>query len=260
MEITQFNATIYFKTAPLITKEKLIEAWGREGYTCEADECEHIFKGFRGGTHICLESPQPADTDDFPEDYPEITEIDIDYDKTYLINHKAGFSDFKSSQFQMDLTFRIVEDLDSPIVAHNEFLATLLGIHQVAPITAICLHDLGVIAGFEDIDDYTSYADSSVGSPQFAPTFAFGTLIAKSNNTIKAWTTGLEHFNHKNIFIEDEYISPLDAMRVIFNTGYQITSKYQFEAGETMESGEIFCKIEDGMLFGEAALKFVRIS
>lgn len=259
MEITQFNATLYFKTAPLITQEKLIEAWGREGYTCEPSASEHIFKGHRGGTHICLEAPKPVDADDFPEHYPAITNIEIDYDETYLINHKKGYSDFQSALFQMDLTFRIVEDLDSPQTAHNEFLATLLGIHQVAPITAICLHDLGVIAGSEDIDEYTSYADSSAGDFQFAPTFAFGTLITENNKHIKAWTTGLEHFSHKNIFIEDDNISPLDAMRVIFNTGYQISSKYQFAAGETMESGEIFCKIEDGILFGEAALKFVRL-
>ncbi|WP_348945132.1 hypothetical protein ABHF33_00520 [Chitinibacter sp. FCG-7] len=264
MEITQFTATLFYSDSPKVTTQALIEAWGLEGYTCELSEefdpRLDFFRGFRGGTFVHLQKPSPIQIDELPDHYPENAQTDIDFDKTYLINPRAALEGFQGSLFQSELLFRVVKDEDQPRVAHNEWAAVLLGIFQVCPINAVWAHQTGVLIGREDLAEYTSYANTqSEEGGQFAPSLAFGVFCIRDGNLIKAWSTGLEHFSHQNLYVENSLITPQEACQIVFNVGYSITANWRFEVGQTAEAGGFFCKIQAAELFDEAVLQFVPV-
>lgn len=133
MEITEFSATLYFDSEPRLSGHVLSEAWSRQGYVCETQESDAAFQGFRGGTYVVVEHPVPADLSQHPRSFPAMAEVEVDYGSTYCIDHKAGYADFLRASFQSELTFRIVADPQDRKTAHNEWAATMLGIHQAYP-------------------------------------------------------------------------------------------------------------------------------
>ena len=264
MNVTEFTARLYFKNTPKYSTQALIESWEKEGYTCELSEefnpNNELFRGLRGATYVILERPEPIKSSEIPDNYPEVTKVNINYDETHLVNPKRAFADFQESHYQIELLFRIVEDDDEPKISHNEWAAVLLGIYQEHPINSAWFHETGILIGKEDLEEFTSYANTQNGKIcQFSPSLAFGVFITQNDDVIKAWSTGLNHFNHKNIFIESKNITPFDAIRVVFNVGYMITGKNQFKENETIEIQDIFCKILSAKLFDEDALKFTPI-
>jgi hypothetical protein len=264
MDVTEFTATLYFKNLPKFTEKLLEQAWGKEGYTCERskkfDPEQDVFDGFRGETYVRLNHPSAIKKKKAPQHYPGVAQADIDYNATFLVNPRRAYECFLEASYQVELEFRIIKNIDEPKIAHNEWVAVLLGLFQVFPIDAMWFRELGILIGKEDLEEFTDYANSQdSGSLQFSPSLAFGTFVAQHGNTVTAWSSGLEHFNHKNIFLEIDGITPMDALRVIFNTGYMVTSEHQYENGETMKVGNVFCKIEDGTLFGEEALRFIPV-
>lgn len=256
MEITEFSATLYFDSEPRLSGHVLSEAWSRQGYVCETQESDAAFQGFRGGTYVVVEHPVPADLSQHPRSFPAMAEVEVDYGSTYCIDHKAGYADFLRASFQSELTFRIVADPQDRKTAHNEWAATMLGIHQAYPLCAVWLHDLGVLVGRVDLDEYLAYADTLADQPpQFAPMLAVGALVAQDGALTRAWTYGLEHFGHLNLFVEERDLAPLKALQIVFNTGYRVTSGWRLTAGETLETGALHCRAMDGERDGEPALR-----
>jgi hypothetical protein len=264
MAVTEFTATLYFKNLPKFTEKLLEQAWGSEGYTCERskgfDPEEDFFAGFRGETYVRLSHPLAIKKKKAPQHYPSLLPVNIDYDETFLVNPNRAYECFLEANYQVELQFRVIKNIDEPKIAHNEWVAVLLGIFQVFTIDALWFRELGVLIGKEDLEEFTDYANSQdSGSQQFSPSLAFGTFVSQHGNIITAWSSGLEHFSHKNIFLESERITPMDALRVIFNAGYMVTSEHHYENGETMQVGNVFCKIEAGTLLGEEALRFIPV-
>ncbi len=260
MNITEFSLTLYFQNKPDIAADALMAAWGREGYGCEPKEDQEgaIFAGFRGATFVNLDPAAEMNKAEFPEIYDQMAKPDLNYDQTYLIDPKKAFQDFQKCKYQMELLFRCEENLEEPTMAHNELNAVLLGIRQVYPIDAVWMHQLGILVGTSDLNEFTSYAqtDEDLPPPQFAPSMAFGTLFGKSETgMVKAWTTGLEHFQSENFYVEAKNMDLMMALKVIFNAGYAVTSGRTFNIGETAQIGETPCRIEAGELDGEPALK-----
>ena len=263
MDTCQFEATLYFKERPAWTRDALVASWELEGYTCEdsdksrAESDEVVFTGFRGGCYVILyEAVNKSDAEP-PESYPEVACIDLDYDSTYLINHREGLQCFQEAGYVADIVFRVVADPDEPKAAHNEWVATLLGIHQVSPIHALQLHDLGILVGSTDLDENLNYGNSHLEAPpQFMPSMAFGTLFSEADGIRRGWTTGLAHFQHPNILVESPTHSFMDISRVLFNSGYMVTAQRVFKAGESGEVADLFFRIHDCRLNDQPALRF----
>ena len=265
MDITEFAATLYFETEPALTAEQLFETWGREGYTCEwheerKHEADDLFAGFRGGTLVWLQKPRPADLQAVVTacpDYPDLAEVDIDWDRTFLINPKAAWQDVRRASHEIKFVFRIVAEPDQPQMAHNELVATLLGIHQAAPLQALWLHSLGLLIGRRDLDEYLAYANSNTeeAKAQFAPMLAFGSFVRRDSDTLTAWTTGLGHFGHNDLWLEEKGMNPIDAQLLMFNTGCMITGGHRYPAGDTMETRNVHCLFLQEPFKGKPALR-----
>lgn len=84
---------------------------------------------------------------------------------------------------------------------------------------------------------------------------AVGTLVAQDGVVTRAWTYGLEHFDHPNIYVEESRLAPLEALRIVFNTGYRVTSGWRLAAGDTLQTGALHCRALEGELDGEPALR-----
>ncbi|MCL2777196.1 MAG: hypothetical protein FWD73_04265 [Polyangiaceae bacterium] len=263
MNVTEFAATLYFETEPALTAEQLFETWGREGYTCEWDEqreADDIFAGFRGGTFVKLKRSRPADLKAVVAacpDYPNLADVDIDWDSTFLINPKVAWEDVQRASHEIKFGFRIVAEPDQPRIAHNELVATLLGIHQAAPLQALWLRSLGALIGRRDLDEYLAYANSNTegASVQFAPMLAFGSFVRRDGDTVTAWTTGLAHFGHDDLWLEENGMNPMDAQLLIFNTGCMITGGHHYPAGDTMETSDVHCRFLQEPFKGKPALR-----
>ena|GEM_PF-877853 len=265
MNVTEFTATLYFKTEPALTAEQLFETWGREGYTCEwheqrEREADDLFAGFRGGTLVWLKKPRPADLQAVVAacpDYPNLAKVNIDWDSAFCINPKAAWKDVQRASHEIEFVFRIVAESNQPKMAHNELVATLLGIHQAAPLQALWLHSLGVLIGRQDLDEYLAYADSNTeeARAQFAPMLAFGSFVRRDADTLTAWTTGLGHFDHDDLWLEEKGLNPNDALALIFNTGYMITGGHRYPAGDTMETRNVHCRFLQEPFRGKPALR-----
>jgi hypothetical protein len=256
MDVIQFGATLYFDLDPQLLQATLIASWGREGYTCDAKESAAAFEGLRGGTYVQLAQAVPADHGQRPKHYPPAVEVDIDYATTYCIDHTAGYADFLQARWQAALQFRVIDDPDAPRAAHNEWVAVMLGIHQAYPLRAVWLHELGVLVGREDLDEYLGYADSHAEAPpQFAPMLAFGVLVQCDGGVTRAWSSGLEHFNHPNLYVEALGLAPRDALRIVFNNSYAITGGSVMSEGDTAQTDDLNCRVEEGVLDGQPALR-----
>lgn len=256
MDITEFSATLYFDAEPHMQAEALMGAWSREGYICEAQQSDAAFRGFRGGTFVIVAHAVPVNHAEHPRAFPAMAAVDIDYDTTFCIDHKAGYADFLAARFESELTFRIQAEPQVRKMAHNEWVAVLLGIHQAYPLCAVWLHHLGVLVGRVDLDEYLDYAQAQAERPpQFAPMLAVGTLIAQDGVLTRAWTYGLEHFDHPNVYVEEPHLEPLEALRIVFNTGHSVTSGWRLAAGDTLETGALHCRALEGVLDDEPALR-----
>jgi len=236
----EFHATLYFDGPPDLSARALVEAWGREGYECRSEETEGIFQGFRGGSYVILGKPLQVETAQAPSFYPAVAQPPIDWERTFYINSRAGYDDLRRATYQADFLFRILADRDHPATAHNEIAATLLGIHQVAPMRAVILHYLDMIVGRANLDDYLSYANSNLDKPiQVAPMLAFGAFVTEEGGRSKAWTTGLEHFGQFDLIVEDQGLEPAIAINIVFGLGCQIVHGRRFRAGDGLTSFDL---------------------
>ncbi len=240
LTVDEFRATLYFDGSPDLSEHALVEAWGREGYGCRSESTEGVFRGFRGGTYVFIGKPAPVETPQIPSFYPAVARARIDWDRTFYVNPKAGYEDVGRATYQADFLFRILADRERPAIAHNEIAATLLGIHQVVPMRAITLHQLDVIVGRANLDDYLSYANSNLDKPsQVASMLAFGAFVTEEDGKTKAWTTGLEYFGQLNLLVENQGLDSLNALNIVFCLGHLIVHGRRFNAGERLTSFDL---------------------
>ncbi|WP_137938960.1 hypothetical protein [Chitinivorax sp. B] len=259
IQTIDFSATLFFKDKPDFQLNALIESWGKEGYTCEILEPgDDLFRVIRGETGVYIGHVEPIQHDAHPNYYPDIAQIDIPYDETYLINHHEAFADFQSCHYEVPFSFRMVEQ-DNPLIVHNEFVITLLGIRQVLPVDAIWLDHLSIFVGRLDIEEYTDYACTQDGMPPASIPYPllFGVLFQQDKGIFRTWSTGLNHFQHPNLLVESNSISALDAARVVFNACMSVAGDKQFQAGESMETAGIRCQIADCVWDEKPMLKFI---
>lgn len=246
LNVIEINATLFFKQKPGFTQEQLIASWGKEGYTCEPiDEVDALVSVFRGETVVSISHPCKVNGDEYPAYYPAIADIEIDYDSTYLINHSKAFADYKTATYKMELCFRIAAQ-NNCIIPQQEFVLTLLGIQQEVLIQAMYVHHLGIFIGSEDIEEYTAYVNTQSGIKESIPyPMFFGVLVKNVEDYVQAWTTGLEYFYHKNIILSSPNIAAFDSAKILFNSGMEVIRGRKFKAGETMQTGNLYCKIEN---------------
>lgn len=256
--VQDFAATLHFDAEPGLDEAALIEAWGREGYECERAAPGGVFHGFRGSTYVLVGTPKPTVERTIPAPYPAVALAPIDWTKTFCIDHKAGFDDLHHATHEAAFNIRVLADPAQPLVAHNEIAATLLGIHQTAPLRAVTLHYLDTIVGRSNLDDYLNYANSNLDKPaQSAPMLAFGTFATQGESAIRAWTSGLGHFGQRDFVLDGEAFGATDALLAVFGFGYQVLGGRRFRAGERFTSLDLRARFEDDTLNGQPALRVV---
>lgn len=232
--VDDFHATLYFDGPPHLSERALVQAWGHEGYGCKRGKLEGAFHGYRGETYVIVGAPKPIESRRVPAQFPAVLQPEIDWEPTFCVNPQAGYDDLHRATHEASFELRIRADRAHPAKAHNEIVAALLGIHQVAPMCAVMLHYLDMIVGRADLDDFLSYANSNVADRprQFAPMLAFGTFVTQEGGTTTAWTTGLEFFGHPNLFVEDKCLEPSVAVLLVFELGHQVVCGTKYVAGE----------------------------
>lgn len=238
----QFRATLYFSEQPDWDAERLMAIWSLEGYRCVAEPADAVFRGMRGESYIVLEPATPADLHCYPDCYPALAEVDIDWEATYCVNPRKAFRDFQQARYQAELQFCIAPDPGEPRVAHNEWLATLLGIHQLSRLQAVCLRDIDLLVGSDDLDEYLDYANTHTNQTlRFAPMLAFASVVQQRGDKVIAWSRGLQHFGHADLYVEETGVDPFLALTLIFNTGYMVSCGYRYRAGEQLETEGYHC-------------------
>lgn len=259
MEVVQFEATLCFKKEPKFSVPALVDAWAREGYTCEAGESDGVFAGWRGANYVVLGSPESTPGEEVAPDLAESIAAGIDFDATHMVNPVRGAECLRESQFGCELVFRTARDADQPLIAHNEWVGTLLGIHQVEPIHALVFHTLDMVVGREDLDEMLDYANSHLDAPpQFCPQLAFGMHMAREGAGLTVWTTGLDHFHHGNLIAESNTLGDLELARVVFNAAnWVVQAGRTLAVGETMDTAGHFCRLEADTLDGMPAVRLV---
>lgn len=257
--VQDFEITLYFDGPPDLSHSALIEAWGREGYECQRMDERGVFNGLRGSTYVFVGEPRRVEAREIPDHYPLVTQPEIDWTKTFCVNPKAGYDDLYRATHRADFKMRVLTDEKQPEIAHNEIAATLLGIHQCAPMRAAVLHSIGMIVGRTDLDDYLNYANSHLDQPaQKATMLAFGAFVTQGEYGTRAWTTGLEHFSVMNLMIEDLQGDVTKALLSVFGLGNLVVHGRRFKAGEAITSFDLHARFEDSEMNGKPMLRVIR--
>lgn len=254
-----FKATLYFDSEPAISDLALTEAWGAEGNECEPLSEKGVFDGLRGATRIFVGVPEPIAELAAPAQYPAVAQTEVDWSKLFCVDAKTAYDDLRHATHQCEFRFLIMADEDDPEIAHNEIASTLLGIHQVAPMRAVVLHYLDMIVGRANLDDYLNYANSHLDQPQqVASMLAFGAFVTEEEETIRAWTTGLEHFGQTNLLFDTSTGNATDALLTIFGLGHLVVNGRRFAAGEAVTSLDLLARLKPAELDGRSMLRIVR--
>jgi hypothetical protein len=256
LKADEFRATLYFDGPPALTEAALIEAWGRENYVCRREEPDGVYSGFRGGTYVIIGTTVPADPSRAPACYPAVTRPAIDWKSTFFVDPKAAYDDLQHATHQADFLFRILHDPDAPQTAHNEIAATLLGIHQTAPMRAVTLHYLGMIVGRANLDDYLSYANSHLEKPtQVASMLSFGHFVTEEAGLATAWTTGLDHFGQVDFLVSEPGMTAFNTLNTVFGLGHLVVHGRRYKANEWLTSFDLYARFAAAEHDGKPALR-----
>lgn len=269
-----FDATLYFDAPVKLDMKTLFNSWAREDYECELVSAEKFTEEhkkyyeyllFRGNTNLRFGKGGLFDHADEPlsSHYPEVSKLNLPYDKTHLIDQNAAWIDFKSAKYRIPLRFVMPKERTSPLVALNEFNLSLLGIRQAYPLRAFYFEPAELLVGQKDIEEYTEYANSnSEQKPRYAYPITFGVFVKNNNNIISAYTSGLNIHGHSDLYMEiqDTQYQPIEVAQLLFNSACYITDGNSYRSGQSMSSGSISCKIEDVQFNGKSYLKLVPTS
>lgn len=174
-----------------------------------------------------------------------------------MVDPKAALADFAKVKYLVRVRTRI-EAPKSPLIARNDLVCTLLGIAQTQTIDAAWFPESELLVGRNDLAEYLAYQNSNVGKRPAPPwPLLFGTHMARRGDRLVAWTKGLQFFGSREIYVDEVDVTTDAALRVVSNTGVSLGGGCTMKAGETMSTGDVACRIEEGTWDGAPALRFV---